>query len=280
MPYKTILVYLPDPEHAERMLDAVLPVVQANDAHLIGLHIIPRVPVMYAVAAAEIPQAIITQQEEILAREADALKRRFIARCDSAGVQAEWRCNRIEHSDMASDLVSQALCADLIVVGQPDEDPMGIGNDMPARIVVDTGRPVLIIPRVGEFAKIGSHVVVAWNGSREAARAAYDALPFMQSAATVKVLAIDPKCRQGYDSIALGDEMALCLARHDVKAEAKVTTTGSISVSDELLNRLTDEGCDLLVMGCYGHSRLRETLFGGVTRELLQHMTAPVLMSH
>lgn len=280
MSYKTILTFLPDASRAGRLLDTALPIARARDAHLIGLHVMPRVPVMYAVAAAEIPPDIIAQQESMLEGEADKLRELFNARCEAAGVRGEWRCNKIERADLASDVVGQTLCADLVIVAQEEEDPFGLGSDMPSRIVVDTGRPVLILPRVGSYPSIGKHVVVAWNGTREAARAALDAVPLMRDAETVKVLAVDPKCREGYDSIALGDEMALCLARHGIKAEAKVTTSGEISVGDELLNRLADEGCDLLVMGCYGHSRLRETLFGGVTRDLLEHMTAPVLMSH
>ena len=280
MPYKTILTYLPDERTMDRVLDAALPVVQDHNAHFIGLHVVPRVPVMFAVAAAEIPQSIIQQQQEMLQREADTLKDAFYARCEKAGVKAEWRSNKIEHAGMAAEIVSQSLCADLIVMTQQEEDEFGLGVDLPSQVVLDTGRPVLVIPHSGKFTSIGQRIVVAWNGSREAARAAFDATPFMQKAKSVRVLAIDPQCREGYDNIALGDEMALCLARHDIKAEASVTTSGSISVGDELLNHLADEGCDLLVMGCYGHSRLRETLFGGVTQNLLDHMTAPVLMSH
>ena len=280
MPYKTILTYLPDQSTADRVLDAAISVARDNDAHLIGLHVIPRVPIIYAVAAAEIPQAIVQQQEELLQGEANTLRDQFEEACRKGGVKAEWRCNRIEHADMASEISSQALCADLIVTAQNEQDTFGLESDLPSRVVTETGRPVLIIPRSGKFPKIGKNVVIAWNGSKEAVRASLDALPFLQSANAVKVLAIDPDCREGYDSIALGEEIALCLARHDVKAEAAVSTSGSISVGDAILNRLADENYDLLVMGCFGHSRLRETLFGGVTRDLLEHMTAPVLMSH
>ena len=280
MPYKTILTYLPDKSTADRLLDAAMSTARDNDAHLVGLHVIPRVPLMYAVAAAEIPQAIVQQQEEMLQSEANALREHFEETCRKGGVKAEWRCNRIEHGDMASEISSQALCADLIITAQNEEDAFGIGSDLPSRIVTEAGRPVLIIPRHGSFPKIGKNVVIAWNGSKESTRASLDALPFLKSADGVKVLAIDPKCKEGYDNIALGDEMALCLARHDVKAEAAVSISGPISVGDAILNRLADENYDLLVMGCYGHSRLRETLFGGVTRDLLEHMTAPVLMSH
>ncbi len=279
MSYKTILVYLPNEEAAERLLKCALALARDHDAHIVGLHIIPRVPVVYAVAGAEIPVSVIAQQEAMLEREAQALETMFKTKCEAGDVRFEWRCNKIEHADMIAEVVSQTLCADLIVVSQQQENLFGLGADLPSHIVVDTGRPVLVIPTAGEFEHIGKHVVVAWNGTKEAARAAFDAVPLMQRADNVRVLAIDPKCRSGYDSIALGDEMALCLARHGVKGEATAATSGSISVSAELLNRLAEDGCDLLVMGCYGHSRLRETLFGGVTADILAQMTAPVLMS-
>ncbi len=280
MSYKTVLAYLPNATRADRILDVALPIARDNNAHFIGLHVMPRVPLLYGVVAAEIPQSIITHQEEMLERSATKLGDHFDTRCAKAGVKSEWRCNKVQHEDVASDVISQSLCADLIVVEQDNDDVYRSPVDLPSRIVVETARPVLIVPNAGKYATIGKHVVVAWNGSREAARAAFDAVPFMQDAQSVRILAIDPKSREGYDGIALGDEIALCLARHDVKAEVTVTQSGDISIGDELLNRLSDEGCDLLVMGCYGHSRLRETLFGGVTKNLLEHMTAPVLMSH
>ena len=280
MSYKTILAYLPNAESADRILDVALPIARDNDAHFIGLHVIPRVPLLYGVVAAEIPQSIIVHQEEKLEQAADQLETHFKARCKDADVKSEWRCNKVQHDDITADIIGQSLCADLIVVQQDKEDDYGLPIDLPSRIVVETARPVLIIPHSGKFSTVGKNVVVAWNGSREAARAAFDAVPFMTEAQSVRILAIDPKSREEYDSIALGDEIAICLARHDVSAEVTVTKSGEISVGDELLNRLSDEGCDLLVMGCYGHSRLRETLFGGVSKNLLQHMTAPVLMSH
>lgn len=280
MLYKTILAYLPTAKSAVRVLDVVLPIARSNDAHLIGLHVVPRVPLLYGVVAAEIPKSIVEHQEEMLARKSDELKSQFNRRCMDAGVKAEWRCNKVQFSDVASDIIDQALCADLIVVEQQAEDAYGIPVDLPSRIVMETGRPALIIPNVGNISTVGKRVVVAWNSSRESVRAIFDALPFLRSAESVRILAINPKGRDEYDSIALGDEVALCLARHDIKAEVTVTRSGDIPVGDEILNRLSDDGCDLLVMGCYGHSRLRETLFGGVTKNLLEHMTAPVLMSH
>jgi len=280
MPYKTILTYIPDIESANQALSAVLPIAQEHDAHLIGLHIVPRVPVMFVVAAAEIPQSVIQQQETKLQQQAEALKEHFEMLCQQAGVKAEWRSHKIEHADMASEIVSQTLCADLIALIQSEVDEFGLKTDIPSHVAIETGRPVLIIPRSGQYSKIGERAAIAWNASKEATRASFDALPFLQHAKTVKVLSINPKCRSGYDRIALGDEMTECLRRHNIKVEAEVTMSSNTAVGEELLTQLTNENCDLLIMGCYGHSRLRETLFGGVTKSLLGKMTVPVLMSH
>ena len=280
MPYKTMLAHIPNNSHANRLLDAVLPLARQFESHLIGLHILPRLPVMNSIVGTHIPQEIVEQQRERLAAEAKQIEHQFNERCDKAGVRAEWRCSKLDRGEIAGEVVGQSLGADLVVVAQAEEDEFGLSDNLPARVAIDAGRPTLVIPYAGNFATIGQRIIVAWNASREAARATHYAVPLMQAAQSVRVLAVDPDCREGYDSIALGDEMALCLSRHQIKAEATVDRRSGGSVGDELLNRAADEGCDLLVMGCYGHSPLRETLFGGVTRNLLAQMTVPVLMAH
>nr|WP_255617431.1 universal stress protein [Aurantimonas sp. VKM B-3413] len=95
----------------------------------------------------------------------------------------------------------------------------------------------------------------------------------------VTVLSVDPPRQPTKAGLAAADDLALVLARHGIRAEAASSFSGEISVGDDLLSTLCDDGADLLVMGCYGHSRIREMLFGGVTRHILQHMTVPVLMS-
>lgn len=280
MSYKTILAYVANETGMTRTLNTALPIVQKFDAHFIGLHVIPRIPITYGLMATAISQPIVKEQEERLQEQADKLKEDFYGRCQKAAVKAEWRCNKVGYDDVVSDIVGQSLCADLIVIGQEGRDAYGTNNELSSRIVIEAGRPVLIIPYAGNFETVGEHVVVAWNGSREAARAAFDAVPFMKNAKSVRIVAIDPQCREAYDSIALGDEMALCLSRHGIKAEVTVTRNAAVPVGDALLNRLADDDCDLLVMGCYGHSRLREALFGGATESLLARMTAPVLMCH
>jgi nucleotide-binding universal stress UspA family protein len=137
---------------------------------------------------------------------------------------------------------------------------------------------VLIVPRYGVFGTVGERVLIAWNGSREATRAAHDALPLLKRATKVTVLSIDPD-HDSQRRVPSAD-ITLHLARHGVAAEADSTVALDIAVGDVLLSRAADLGADLIVMGGYGHSRVREMVLGGATRHLLQHMTVPVLMSH
>ncbi len=139
---------------------------------------------------------------------------------------------------------------------------------------------MLVIPRAGHHSTIGERVLVAWNGKREATRAIFDALPLLKQAKDVKVLAVESG-RKGEDVDFPAAEISAALARHGVKVEAARTVLeGGAAIGDELLNRVSDEGRDLLVMGCYGHSRMHEFVFGGVTRDILGNMTVPVLLSH
>src|SRR5262249_44560338 len=122
---------------------------------------------------------------------------------------------------------------------------------------------------------VGERVLVAWAHSREATRAVHDALPLLKLAKSVTVMEVNPEP----DHLG-GADIALHLTRHGVKAEVASTTSGDINNGDAILSRAADLTADLLVMGGYGHSRLREFAFGGVTRHILEHMTLPVLMSH
>lgn len=279
MTYKTILTYLPSAERMSALLDVALPIAAKQDAHLIGLHIIPQVA-LYGAVAAQIPQDVIDRQQATMREEADVLKQAFEDKVASSGVLTEWRCEEARYGDLAEDIIGQALCADLIIASQETSDWFEGRGDLPARIVMGTGHPVLLVPAAGSFNGIGERVVVAWNQTRESARAAFDAVPLMRDAKSVRVLAVNPDNGEGHNVLSPSDDLALCLSRHGITTEAASTVTAELSVGDELLSRLADQGCDLLVMGCYGHSRLRETIFGGATRHILKHMTVPVLMSH
>jgi len=121
-------------------------------------------------------------------------------------------------------------------------------------------------------------VLVAWNGSREATRAVHDALPLLRRAEKVTVLSIDPD--EDAEPRLPGADVSLHLARHGVTAQAATIAGTDVAVGDLLLSYAADHDIDLIVMGAYGHTRLREVVLGGATRTLLRHMTVPVLMSH
>jgi nucleotide-binding universal stress UspA family protein len=186
-------------------------------------------------------------------------------------------------SDETGSAIAEAALYDLIVVGQPNPDAgltAGIGL-RPEEIVLSCGRPVLVVPYAGTFADIGRRVLVAWNGSRESARALHDAMFLMTGAEAVTVIEIDPPAPGVAAPAASAVQVAAALTRRGIAAQPETeTTAGDISVEDLLLSRANDLDADLLVMGAYGHSRMREFVLGGVSRSIFRHMTLPVLMAH
>lgn len=170
---------------------------------------------------------------------------------------------------------------DLAVLGQHNpDDGSDTNRGLIDRLVLSAGRPCLVIPYIGAHETIGQRVLVAWNARREAVRAVNDALPILQQAASVVVLAANPPAGDAGEGDIPSADICHHLARHGVQAEARSAISTDIDVGNLLLSSASDLGADLIVMGAYGHSRLRETVLGGVTRHLLHHMTVPVFISH
>jgi nucleotide-binding universal stress UspA family protein len=195
------------------------------------------------------------------------------------GLSAEWR-EIAEGPD--ADPALHARYADLAILGQldPERAETDLLRPRPEQVALASGRPVLIVPYAGHFDNVGRRVLIAWNATREAARAVSDSMPLLTSAALVTVLTIDPReGPHGHGEIP-GADIALHLARHGVKTETERTISAGLPVGEALLSRAADLGADLIVMGAYGHSRVRELLLGGATRSMLRSMTVPVLMSH
>jgi nucleotide-binding universal stress UspA family protein len=181
-----------------------------------------------------------------------------------------------------SDPALHARYVDLTILGQldPDRGDAELIRPRPEQVTLASGRPILVVPYAGHFATVGRRVLIGWNATREATRAVNDAMPLLIEADVVTVLTID--AREGPDGHGElpGADISLHLARHGVKATVERTVSAGISAGDVLLSRAADLGADLLVIGAYGHSRVRELLLGGATRSILQSMTLPVLMSH
>jgi nucleotide-binding universal stress UspA family protein len=173
-----------------------------------------------------------------------------------------------------------ARYADLVVAGQPEADDEGDLRGLADELVFSAGRPVLFVPYAGRFPALGKRVLVAWDAGREAARAVTDALPLLQRAEAVEVCAFDPEKRARKHGEQPGADVGLYLARHGVKVTVARQSGAGYDVGAQILSRAADVGADLVVMGAYGHARVREMVLGGATRTLLEAMTVPVLMSH
>jgi nucleotide-binding universal stress UspA family protein len=281
MSYRTILLHVDDrPRCAERMRVAS-DLAQAHEAHLIGLAGLGVTLVPYP----GFGESVALYYDEAVKALGDRVQnaaRTFEQTMTRAGLPSVE--SRTPPDDTHASLCMHARYADLLVLGQHDQsDPQpAVAADLPETVVLHSGRPVLIVPYAGAFPALGRNVLIAWNASREAARAVSDALPFLQRAADVRIVVFDP--HGGFDGHGRepGADVATWLARHGIRPEVTRESGGNGGngdVGNRLLSRAADFGSDLIVMGGYGHSRFRETLLGGVTRTILKHMTVPVLMS-
>jgi nucleotide-binding universal stress UspA family protein len=284
MGLKDLLVHVDGTRGHEARLRTAAELARRSEAHLTGLFVIE--PVNFAgffssggadLAQAEALQAIQEQHERARRALAERLGAAFRTRIDDAGVLGEWH---VAQGDPGERVTLRGRYADLVILGQSDPDAPSLGSAVPEAVLLGSGRPVLVVPYIGADRPIGHRVLVAWNGSREAARAVNDAVPLVASGGRVTVLAINPARGIAGDGDLPAADMAHHLARHGITAEAAHTTADDIAVGDLILSRAADMGADLIVMGGYGHSRAREFVLGGATRALLGHMTVPVLFSH
>jgi len=281
MAYHTILVYLAGEKRAVDLINAAATLASHEKrSHIIGLHVMPPLlmPAEYAVTyGAEVLDIQEKQNREL----AERLKGIFERSVAAVPFVTEWRVEDSDQMGVAHAALRSARTADLIIASQVDTARGAIGTlDVPQRLAIESGRPVLLIPNVGSYPVFGKRIVIAWNGSREAARATFDALPLLKAAEKVIVLSVEEPARQGEPQRIPGADICQALARHGVACEAQTSIDVRIGIGNELLSRLADDDADMLVMGAYGHTRFREFVFGGATRHLLHHMTVPVLMSH
>ena len=279
MTFKDILVHVDDSKSCPARLAAAVELATAFDSHLIGLHVRPRF-VFPGVIAPDYGGELSRLQAQYAAEGAETARVLFDAAVRSLGARAEWR--DVE-GDVIDTVALHARYADLAIVGQSDAAIEDLGEDrrhLADHLVLDAGTPVLVIPFVGCAPLFGKRILIAWNASREARRAIGDAMPFIERAQTVKVLAINPRDGRGGHGDVAGADICLHLARHGVEAVCESVRAPDVSVGGMLLSRAADDGADLLVMGAYGRSRLRELVLGGATRHILYHMTIPVLLSH
>ena len=277
MSYKTILVHLDHRPRCAERVNLAFGLAAQFDAHLIGLYA-PGAPRIPSYALAEAGPTVREMLDQRRAERASQAEARFRDATRKHGdTSAEWRAS----DDDADAAVRQsARYADLVVAGQPEAGDEGDLRGLADELAFSAGRPVLFVPYAGRFSAPGKRVLIAWDAGREAARAVSDALPFLQRAEAVEVSAFDPeRGRRGHGEQP-GADIALYLARHGVKVTVHRQSGAGYEVGGQILSRAADTSADLIVMGSYGHSRVRELVLGGATRSMLEAMTVPVLMSH
>jgi nucleotide-binding universal stress UspA family protein len=277
--FKNIVLHIDASPQRKHRLDVAATLAKEFDAHLSVLYVIPETLRSVHMQAGYAPAKFIMEFDELEQNRAKATKA-FVENY-MAGTALKWDW-REQQGLLARTVALNARYADLAILGQaePPKTPGDEAAALPADVALTAGRPVLIVPYVGVSKPLGSHVLVGWNASREATRAVNDAIPLLQRAEKVTVLTIDPEPGSRGHGEVPGADISLHLARHGVRAEAAQTVASDIDVGDVILSRTADLGADLIVIGAYGHSRVRESLLGGVTRDLLRHMTVPVMMSH
>ena len=281
MSYKDLLVVLDAGAPARGRIDVAAALAERFAAHLAGLYPlpIPQRPRELGYFDPAMLDPFFAEARERARDAADEVRERFEHITKLRGVTAEWR---LIPEGPEADPAVHARYVDLTILGQldPERGEAEIIDRRPEQVALASGHPVLVVPYAGRFENVGRRVVVGWSATREAARAVNDAMPLLMAADVVNVLTIDAhEAPRGHGALP-GADISLHLARHGVKATIEQTVSGDLSVGDTLLSRAADLGADLLVMGAYGHSRLRELLLGGATRTLLRSMTLPVLMSH
>ncbi len=278
MTYKNLLVHLDDHAGCAGRLAVAIDLARAHEAHLTGLYVVTD-PVFTGGIQVEVPAQFLAILEEETDQRAQAVIAQFTDTVTKSGLTVDSRTVRCP-APMISEVVGlHARYVDLAILGQPEPGTAADGDGhLAENVILSSGRPALVVPYIGAGKRLGRRVLVAWDAGREAARAVNDALPLLRCADKVVVLVISP--HKGNHGPEPGADIALHLVRNGVRAEAHQLPAGDLSVSNALLSRLVDLDIDLLVMGAYGHSRVREWILGGVTREIFQHMTVPVLMSH
>ncbi|MCB1971778.1 MAG: universal stress protein [Geminicoccaceae bacterium] len=281
MQYKDLLVVVDRKPTATKRLETAFELARALDAHLTALLMIPE-PANPVIAGVPMPLEILENQRELIAKEAADTIATVRSHADRAGIPLETRTETASFEQWPSRLARQARHADLTIIGQvePEEDDSAEVALMIEAAFMQSGRPALVVPYVGARNLPPERILVCWDGSPEAARALNDSLPIIESARSTTLLIIDPEKYRSTVGELPGADAATHLARHGINVQIRTVTGNGMATGEVILNEISDNGADLVVMGGYGHSRLREMVLGGATRKLLESMTVPVLISH
>lgn len=253
---------------------AALALAQQHQAHLTALHVIDM-----PTAAVELEGGarVIEIQREAYEAAAQAAHKKTMDMARGAGIELEWR---VDEGRTATRVGGHALACDLVVVGVASAERKGhFDHIMAEDLILECGKPVLTVPESYSGDPIGRFATIAWNSTRESARAVSDALPLLRKCERVSVVTVDAADLVYQVGEVPGADICRFLARHGVDAQAQTTDSGNKSTGEAIIEWAKGQGADLIVMGAYGHWRLRELVLGGATRDVLRNSAVPLLMS-
>ena len=277
MAYKTILVHCDVSRGTAGRLRIAADLADRFGGHVIGLYVRRAFQAPAFTDAGPAMDSLYRTYETTVRAEEAMATAAFRDAVGNKGLSSEWR---VADGYVDEILAAEARVADLVIVGQaePDSPPTTTPADLAEGIAMAAECPVLIVPYIGAAKPPGKTVMLCWNDSREAKHAATAALPLLVAADKVIVLIIDPKADRSREEP--GADVAVWLARHGVKVTVQRDSAADSDVGGVILSRAADSDVDLIVMGIYGHSRMRERVLGGASRTLLASMTAPLLVAH
>ncbi|NMK46464.1 universal stress protein [Achromobacter sp. Bel] len=277
--FRRIAVHLDHGVDCPRRIEFCLHIAKAHDAHLTGIFT-SYVSPGYFSDEAGLWARTTEGAMEITTKKRSALQQAFSEAARRAGVTESWRQGEGSPAECVS---RHARYSDVLVIGQQNAYDLqaATGNDFVEQTLLFVGRPVIVLPTAGMFETLGTRVLYCWNGGREAARAIADAAPLLRHADSLRVLTMDEAADSRIEIETLYEDLAVyCTCHGFPEPEHETRGTRDIDVGDAILSSAADFGADLIVMGAYGHTRMRELVMGGATRSLLKAMTVPVLFSH
>jgi nucleotide-binding universal stress UspA family protein len=281
MALKDLLVTIDASDAGNARMGLAMRLAKHHRARLVGYYVSPTVgtydlPPAAPLVGMPVVAPLPTPDNEHAGDVAETMEQRFADDLRQHGVEGSWL---LSGQDTVRDLSQQLRVCDLAILGQvdPDRPLRDQGGFQPEAVILESGRPGLVVPYIGSTGTLGTRVLVAWDGSRVASRALHEALAMIEPGAAVTVLTVESGDGA---TIPSADMVTAHLRRHGIQSVPEHTAALDQEIADIILSRAADFSADLIVAGAYGHSRLRESLLGGTSRALFERMTTPVLMSH
>ncbi len=277
MTYKTILACLTTEEASSHIMPIACSISERFQAHLVGIHTLEAI-VPYPGIALHTDHPLFKEFNDQAKAEDARIENVFSSYVSDKSFTSEWRSLKARSWRASDQLVQSAFRADLIIVAQSDRehervDQFGVQNDL----IINSGRPVLLVPPENSETKLGSRILLAWNATKESAVATQNALPFLRAAEAVTILTVSSAQPYAIETDVEGHEVAKYLSRHSVNAEVKHIKQTEPSVGEQILKEAKVGGYDLIAMGAFGHSRLHSYFFGDASRYLLEKTELPIL---